>query len=98
MGFICLMSLLNDDKYKLSIDKKFPTYNILENIFVSIYACLSITFVTLKAFSNRSDASAAQCSDLRKKNATGDIDESCLDTYDSKFYASEELPFDKIRK
>jgi hypothetical protein len=87
-GFVGMMSMINDDKYKLTSDKKMPEANIFLHIFFAIVGPFYVNYIFLKwkHFRN-SDENARKIDETN-----GPV------TYDNKFYsAKNRIPFDKIR-
>lgn len=86
-GFISLMSCLNDDKYKLKIDKKFPQVSWAMQIFYALFGPLYCLYLggVMKFLST--DSNTKKINELTRKNS-----------YKNKFYISEEIPFQDIRK
>jgi len=78
---------MNDDKFKIKMDKKFYQ----PNIFVKIWLAIITPFIiasTMSKFKNIATDPKAQ--KIRELNADDD--------YKNKYFASKEIPFEAIRK
>ena len=86
-GYVSLMSCINDEQYKLKLDKEFPKPNIFMDIFFTIVGPIYSLYLVAKFFLRSSDSNAKKVNDLK-----------CEDTFRNKLYASDSrIPFDKIR-
>lgn len=87
MGFVSMMSFLNDDQFRLKIDKKFPRISIFMHIFFAIVGPIYVLYIILQLIFLPNDNEVAKINELKQK-----------DTFNNKFYASEELPFASLKK
>jgi hypothetical protein len=87
-GFIGMMSMVNDEKFKFKSAKQFPKLNMLQHIFFSIFGPFYSMYLLSKWDNHKkSDENAKKCGELN-----GPI------TYRNKLHVSKsKIPFEKIR-
>jgi len=87
MGFVSLLSFMHDNQFSFKLDKKFPIVNMFERIFFIFFGPIYSTFAVVRALLIPSDKESVKINELKQK-----------DTFKNKLYASEEFPFEKLRK
>lgn len=87
VGFVCLMSLLNDDQFKVKSNKNIKPPTFLQSILLYLLSPFYGLFLMYNFMKTRTDKSAAKMREL--------IGE---DDHLNKFYISELVPFQSIRK
>lgn len=82
------MSCINDEQYKLKLDKEFPKAGFLQDIFLSIVGPIYCMYLVGMMYFRSSDKNAARLNELKGE-----------DTFKNRIYASDtRIPFDKIKK
>lgn len=87
VGYVSLMSCINDEKYKIKMDKKFPEAGLVERVLLAIATPFYIAILLITFTGIRTDKNAAKVRKLRGK-----------DDFKNKFYLSEQIPFKDTRK
>jgi hypothetical protein len=87
MGFVSFMHIINDPEYRLKVDKEFPKMNFFKKIlfFLSGLVYVPIMVGILKFI--KSDKATKRMNEMKQK-----------DNHNSKFFASQEFPFDDVKK
>lgn len=87
IGYVSLMSCINDEKYKTTSKKKIPKYNIFMNALIFILSPFLILYNLPKIRSFQTDQKAAFVREIKGQ-----------ETYKNKYYASDYIPFEDVKK
>jgi len=86
-GYVSLMSCINDDKYKFKSNKTFPKPNIFVDFVMTIICPFHTIFFLAQYSFLKSSPDARKIGELKGP-----------DTHKNKYYVSEEIDFDAVRK
>jgi NRPS condensation-like uncharacterized protein len=87
MGFVSLMDVINDQKYRLKVDKKFPQLGWASKVFFFISGLFYFPYLAAVFGGYKTDPSAGRINELAWK-----------DTNNWRFYISETIPFGDVKK
>ena len=87
VGFVAMMSWVNDDKYKIKMDKKFHEPSLIQKLIICLCTPYIIVWWLWRNMHVNSDLNSAKWNDLKGK-----------DKFKTNFYISELIPFEDIQK